>query len=235
MTQIAAPKTLAEEVYLRIRAGILNGRLLPGQRLKLVLLCEEHGASLSIVREALTRLAAERLVRSQPQQGFAVSSLSPAALRDMTFVRIQIESIALRRAIELGGIEWEAGIVAAHHVLANTPVHAEKDPKRLSEAYAAAHASFHFALTAACDSPLLLDYQRTLYDASEQYRRLSYLMRSERRGVRDKAGDHRKLMEATVARDADRAIRLLTTHYEATTRNLIDCGILDSGSVGDAA
>ncbi len=235
MTQTAAPRTLAEEVYLRIRAGILNGRLLPGQRLKLALLCEEHGASLSIVREALTRLAAEKLVRAQPQQGFAVTSLSPAALRDMTFVRIQIESIALRRAMELGGVEWEAGILAAHHVLANTPVHAADDPKRLSEAYAAAHAAFHFALTASCDSPLLIDYQRTLYDASELYRRLSYLMTRERRGVRDKAGDHRRLMEATLARDADRAIRLMTTHYEATTRNLIDSGILDGEPLGDAA
>ncbi|MBV9835031.1 MAG: GntR family transcriptional regulator [Alphaproteobacteria bacterium] len=235
MTQTVAPKTLVEEVYLRIRASILAGRLLPGQKLKLALLCEEHGASLSIVREALTRLSAEKLVRSQPQQGFTVTSLSPAGLRDLTFVRIQIESIALRRAMELGGVEWEAGVLAAHHVLANTPVHAGDDSKRLSEAYAAAHASFHFSLTAACDSPLLLDYQRTLYDASELYRRLSYLMTRERRGVRDKAGDHRRLMEATLARDADRVIRLLTTHYEATTRNLIDSGILDSEPLGDAA
>lgn len=235
MTQTVASKTLVEEVYLRIRASILAGRLLPGQKLKLALLCGEHGASLSIVREALTRLSAEKLVRSQPQQGFTVASLSAAGLRDLTFVRIQVESIALRRALELGGVEWEAGVLAAHHVLANTPVHAANDSKRLSEAYAAAHASFHFALTAACDSPLLLDYQRTLYDASELYRRLSYLMMRERRGVRDKAGDHRRLMEATLARDADRVVRLLTTHYEATTRNLIESGILDNEPLGDAA
>jgi len=232
VAQTQRAKTLAEEVHQRIRADILAGRLLPGRRLKLALLCEEHGVSLSIVREALTRLAAEKLVRAQPQQGFAVVALSAAELRDLTFVRISIESVALRRSIELGGVEWEAGLLAAHHRLANTPVHTSEEPKRLSEAYTEAHALFHEALTAACGSPWLCDLQRSLYDNSELYRRLSYLLTPRRR---NKGAEHRSLMDAALARDADRAVALLTEHYESTTRTLIESGILERQNIGDAA
>jgi DNA-binding GntR family transcriptional regulator len=225
-------RTLAEEVHQRIRGDILAGRLLPGQRLKLALLCQEHGVSLSIVREALTRLAAEKLVRAQPQQGFAVTSLSVAELQDLTFVRITIESVALRRAIERGGVDWEARLLATHHTLLNTPVHTADDPKRLSEAYAQAHAQFHDALTAPCDSPRLRELQRSLYDTSELYRRLSYLLNRRRR---NKAAEHRALMDAALARDADRAVALLAEHYESTTRTLVASGILGQQGIGDAA
>lgn len=225
-------KTLAEEVHQRIRADILAGRLLPGQRLKLALLCDEHGVSLSIVREALTRLAAEKLVRAQPQQGFAVTALSVTELRDLTFVRIAIESVALRRAIELGGVEWESRLLAAHHRLAHTPVHSPADPKRLSEAYAQAHAQFHETLTEACGSPRLLELQRSLYDTSELYRRLSYMLNRRRR---NKAGEHRGLLDAALARNADKAVAMLAEHYESTTRTLVESGILERPAIGDAA
>ncbi len=225
-------KTLSEEVHQRIRADILAGRLLPGQRLKLAQLCQQHGVSLSIVREALTRLAAEKLVRAQPQQGFTVTALSPAELRDLTFVRISIESVALRRSIELGGLEWEARLLAAHHTLANTPVCATDDPTRLSEAYAEAHALFHEALTAACDSPRLCELQRSLYDTSELYRRLSYLLNRRRR---NKAAEHRSLMDAALARNADKTVALMVEHYESTTRTLLESGVLERQGIGDAA
>lgn len=225
-------RTLAEEVHQRIRGDILAGRLLPGRRLKLALLCQAHGVSLSIVREALTRLAAEKLVRAQPQQGFTVTALSAAELQDLTFVRIAVESVALRRALERGGVAWESRLLAAHHTLANTPVQSPDDSKRLSEAYAQAHAEFHQALTSACDSPRLCELQRSLYDTSELYRRLSYLLNRRRR---NKAAEHRALMDAALARDADKAVALLTEHYESTTRTLVESGILEQQGAVDAA
>lgn len=225
-------KTLAEEVHRRVRADILGGRLLPGQRLRLATLCADYGVSLSIVREALTRLAAEKLVRAQPQQGFAVTSLSAADLRDMTFVRIEIEGLALRRSIERGDVAWESRLLAAHHTLVNTPVSPPDEPKRLSEVYAAAHATFHHALVDACDSPMLLDMRRSLYDASELYRRLSYMLTRNRR---DKAGEHRSLLDAALARDADRAVVVLAQHYENTTKRLLASGILERQGINAAA
>ena len=69
-------RSLAEDVYEALRADVLLGRRLPGARIQLRDLADEHGVSLSVVREAVTRLASEDLVVATPQRGFRVRSLS---------------------------------------------------------------------------------------------------------------------------------------------------------------
>ena len=165
--------TLSELVYTSVRADILAGRVRPGERLRLAALTERHDVSLSVVREALTRLAAQKLVTAEPQLGFAVTTISSAELEDLTTVRCDIEGLALRRAIERGDIAWEARLVSAHHVLANTPATTPGEPQRVTEEWATVHADFHAALVDGCNSPLLRQIRRSLYDAAELYRRWS--------------------------------------------------------------
>ncbi|MDQ1491526.1 MAG: hypothetical protein QOJ23_4040, partial [Actinomycetota bacterium] len=70
--------TRTEEVYDELRRELLdlNGGLEPGQRLKLVDLAQRFDASLSVIREALTRLAGQGLLVATPQRGFSVRELS---------------------------------------------------------------------------------------------------------------------------------------------------------------
>lgn len=225
-------KTLVESVYRSMREAIMTGGLLPGQRLKISQLCEQYGVSLSIVREALTRLAAEKLLRSQPQHGFAVAALSPSELKDLTFVRIEIESVAIRRAVELGKLDWEARLVAAHHRLTNTPVAPEGKPKLVNLDFVEAHRAFHMTLVDGCSSPMLIDLCRSLYDASEMYRRLSYVVTNRRR---TRVDEHRAIMDAALSRDPGRTIALLAKHYQATTDRILRSGALETKNIGDAA
>jgi len=218
-----AEKTLAERVYQRIRADILAARLLPGRRMKLAMLCADYGVSLSVVREAMTRLAAEKLIRVQPQHGFTVPSLSEAELRDMTAVRSAIETMALRRSIERGDVAWEARIVAAHHTLANTPVHVADGSRRVSDAYTAAHANFHATLVDACNSPCLLDIRASLFDATALYRLLSVPLNPD---LRNKTGEHKAIMDAALARDIESAAALLAAHIDHTLQIILTSGIL---------
>jgi DNA-binding GntR family transcriptional regulator len=137
-------------------------------------------------------------------------------------VRCDIESLALRQAIERGDIDWEARLVAAHHVLINTPFCAPSDPLRVNEEWTAAHARFHAMLVDGCNSPLLRQVRSSLYDASERYRRWSVPADG---GQRDVGGEHRTLLEATLARDAPRAVDLLVEHFRRTTRILLEAGL----------
>src|SRR5438105_6636492 len=115
-------RSLTARVYASVRADILAGRFSPGQRLRPTDLAAANGVSLNVVREALSRLAGERLVQALPQQGFAVVRLSARDLHDLTEVRVLVETAALRRSIEHGDLAWESALVAAHHRLANTPM-----------------------------------------------------------------------------------------------------------------
>ncbi len=206
-----------EDIHEAVRSDILLGRRPPSSRLPLNDIAEQHGVSVSVVREAVTRLASEDLVEATPQRGFRVRPISLDHLRDLTWVRVRIETLALRESIARGDVTWEANLVAAHHRLAVTPTHFEDGSGNTD--WMAAHDAFHAALAAAAGSPVLERLRRQLYDASELYRYLSgNLPRHPTRAhIRD---EHKAICDAALARDSDRAVALLTQHLETTTHHL---------------
>jgi len=210
-------RSLVEDVYGTLRADILFGRRLPSSRLQLNELAEEQGVSLSVVREAVTRLASEDLVESTPQRGFSVRPLSVEHLQDLTWVRVQLESLALRQSIAKGDVSWEADLVAAHHRLAVTPMYFENGAGNTD--WLAAHGAFHAALAAAAGSPILERHRRQLYEASELYRMwASNLPHHPHRAHVDE--EHKAIFDAALGRDADLAVDLLTQHLQTTARHL---------------
>jgi DNA-binding GntR family transcriptional regulator len=212
-----SPDSITEAVYRRIRADLLSCRLLPGAKLGISKLQGELGISLGAVREALARLTSEGFVVAEPQKGFHAAPISIDDLRDLTDARVEIESLCIRRAIHHGGVEWEAGIVAAAHRLSRQPMQAATDPIRYDEEWSNAHDMFHGSLVAACDNRTLLSIREQLYAKSARYRWLSVSMASEARQV-DR--EHQALAAAVLERDADEATALLIMHIRETARIL---------------
>ncbi|TCC53361.1 GntR family transcriptional regulator [Kribbella capetownensis] len=210
--------TRVAEVYEQLRSDILAARLPPGERLKVNPLCARFGVSLSVVREALTRLTEQRLVRSVPQYGFTVATLDRASLVDLTEVRVQLETLALRWAIERADLDWETSVVAALYKLGRTPMYTEDPEPQVSEEWSDAHAALHTALAAGCASPLLLELRRGPYDASEIYRRWAKPRDGEKRDVH---AEHTAIVDAAIARDSATAERLLAEHIRRTTETLL--------------
>ncbi len=209
--------TRTQEVYEEIRADLLNGLFKPGERLKLAGLGQRFGVSASVIREALTRLAAQGLIVASPQRGFSVVALVVADVADLTQVRVQIESLALRQSIALGDVAWETSVVAAHHTLERTPVvRADGMP---NEAWSVAHRAFHQALLAGCRSPRLEAIADSLRDSSELYRRWYWSLIEEHE--RDVMAEHGQLKDLALTRDSDAAVAALTEHIERAPRALI--------------
>lgn len=211
--------TRVERVYNALRGDILAGRRPPGTRLLLADLLGAYQASMGVVREALTRLQGEGLVEAEPQYGFHVIAISDSSLRHLTEARCVIETLVLRSSIANGGIAWESDVLAAHHRLDRTPQMDAADPSQVSEEWSAAHAAFHLALLAACPNPFLLSSAVSMRDSAELYRRWS-VPRDE--SHRDIPAEHRGLLEAALAHDADAAAELLTRHIQRTTDILLE-------------
>lgn len=209
---------LTQGAYEQLRADLLSCRILPGTKLKIQELCTRLSVSLGAIREALSRLTSEGLVVAEPQRGFRASPISPEDLQDLTKVRIEIEGLCLRRAIELGDVDWESRLVAAFHRLSRTPERVLDDPQRISDDWAEAHAGFHQALVDGCQSPWLLRLHGQLYDQSERYRRLSVTLATKTRKI---GNEHQAILDAVLKRDADKAVALMTEHLGATTRILL--------------
>ena len=81
-----------------IREAIVDGRLVPGQRLKEVQLANELGISRTPIREALLLLQAEGLVEATPNRGSTVRAYDVGELEDMYELRAVLEGHAARRA-----------------------------------------------------------------------------------------------------------------------------------------
>ena len=186
-------------------------------------LCAQYDASVGVTREALTWLEGQGLVRAHARQGHIVTPLSREDLEDLTQTRMAIEPIVLRLSIEHRDLEWESGIVAAHHTMKRTykllheetPDAAERADQL--EKWSTVHANFHDALFRACPLQRLMAIARMLSEEASLYRRWSDSLVSSR----DVLAEHLDLMDAALAGDADLASSLLTDHIARTAKGLI--------------
>lgn len=227
---MAGKATGQERVHSQVRADILGGRLHPGQRLRFAQLCEDYGASVGVVREAMSRLAEQGLVTAEAQQGVKVVSISRDDLIQLTQARVCVETYALRLAISEGDLAWESKLLASHHALERTPMLAEGGTPHLNDSWSAAHAVFHENLLSGSSNLRLCSIAANLRDSAEIYRRWSV---SEVKGAaRDIPAEHRAILEATLARDADRAAALLQQHFELTTKLLLDSDLVEDPADG---
>lgn len=207
----AKGRTLVETAYATLRNQIIDGTLTPGAKLRTEELRARYDVSGSTIREALTRLLGEALVTSEGQRGFRVAPASLDDFRDLTAVRKLIETEALRQAIAAGGEAWEAGIVAAFYRLSKVEERLREDPEGAVAEFEERNRDFHRALIAACPSAWLHRLHAQLYQQSERYRRL---VASRRAIPRDVHAEHQGIFDATLARDADLAVKRAGEHIE---------------------
>ncbi|MEZ0075493.1 GntR family transcriptional regulator [Planotetraspora sp. GP83] len=217
MSRPAKSTTLTQKVHGQLKMAILAGRFRPGERLPLAALAKEHGVSLSVLREAVTRLAEQELIISEPQLGFRVKPLSAEDLSDLTAVRVDIETLALRRSIARGDVAWEARVIAAHHTMDRMRPTADTE---LHQEAAEAHLNFHADVLAACGSPRLIKIATDLRESAELYQRWAAPFGLQE--GRDAIREHRDLLDAMLDRDTERAVAVLTQHIQRTAQLLLD-------------
>ncbi|HEU5017118.1 MAG TPA: FCD domain-containing protein [Pseudolabrys sp.] len=216
-TKLASPSTTrAKVIAKKLRADILNGRLSPGTKLHLDELKNALGVSLSPLREGLSRLAAEGLVKVEDQRGFSVAPVSRRDFHEIIDLRSMLETKALRASIEQGDDVWEADLLATHHILSKLDDKRWKQP--YFEQWEEKHRAFHSSLISASNSPLLLNFCQILVDMNHRYRRIFNLKNPPNRDI---AREHRALMDAALNRDADKACSLLKEHIDRTARYIV--------------
>lgn len=85
-----------------LRPRILEGELKAGARLREQELSDDYGVARHTLRAALRSLAAEGLVKIEPNRGARVASLGTKELHDIADLRIALETEAARLALERG-------------------------------------------------------------------------------------------------------------------------------------
>lgn len=209
------PATLVESAYRSLRRDIIEGRLLPGKKLRIEHIKDNYGVGAGTLREALSLLIADALVISQGQRGFSVAPASLADFNDITEIRVMLECQALRQSIELGDDNWEAELLAAFHRLTKAENKLSEVGNR--EEWEVRNRIFHEVLISACPSHWIKHFLFILYQQSERYRRMSLQQKS---GPRDIHAEHEALFKAAIERKADLACEILAEHIRLTFKSV---------------
>ncbi len=210
----AGYRTLIERTHGLLREDILNGRLVPGEKLLVEHLKSRYDVGAGTIREALSRLVSEAMVVAEGQRGFTVAPISIEDLTDVTNVRVAVETEALRLSVRNGGAEWRERLSAAWEHLSSLeqPLRDENVAR-----WEAANAAFHEALLADCGSPWTLRLVRQLTQHAERYRRYAIGLHTGR----DVHAEHRQIFDAAIAGQDARAALALESHIRATPELIV--------------
>ena len=212
---------IGEAAYRRIRLDIVFGRLPPGQKLTLDRMKEAYGASVSTLREILNRLSSEGLIVAEGAKGFAVMPVSPDDLRQIASMRELLEGHALKESFDAGDVEWEGRVVAAHHKLATMEKRMAAGMRSEAETWKRYDWEFHHALISACGSRVLLETHASIYDRYLRYQMIAAVYRGEAA-----SGEHRRLLEAALARDWRTAQKTLGAHVHDCVAQMLRGGLI---------
>lgn len=145
-------ETLGERVTGELRALLIAGRLAPGEKLSLRRVAEALGVSMMPVREAVSRLAADKALEVLPGRAVRVPVLTLAQFRELTRIRLVVEGFAAEEATTVI-TDAQIAVVAQHEAAF---LAAAKDPPDPAAAVGA-NRDLHFALYEAAGMPSLIE------------------------------------------------------------------------------
>jgi DNA-binding GntR family transcriptional regulator len=212
---IAGQDTASFEVYRQLRSDIVNCVLKPDERLRFDVLRSRYTAGIGTLREALSHLVSDGLVRTEAGRGFRVAPVSVQDLMDITEWRVEFEVRAITQSIQRGDDAWEAEVVTSFHLFSLVEVPARDAAVEVLTAWGVRHRRFHDSLVSACGSPWLLHFRSVLFEQARRYQVLSMMSGEPRLPRKDE--EHRNLMKAALERNTERAALLSEQHIRKTT------------------
>jgi GntR family transcriptional repressor for pyruvate dehydrogenase complex len=215
------PANLSAQIATAIRENIISGQLIVDQRLPSEAELADHfDVSRPTVREALKRLAAQSLIRTQRgasggafinrisfQEAYAQQITTSTLLLSMNDVSFETACEA-RFALERSCATLTAKRRSADHLAAmRAEIHRQGQPGLTDEAFCASDVTFHRALVDGADNPVL-SYQ--LAGAVEAMQPLMNMITFSARDRERIIALHIKIADAAEAQDASAVFDGLT-------------------------
>lgn len=218
--------TLAEQVFRRIQAAIVQGEIAPGSKISEPELARTYGISRGPLREAIHRLEGQRLVIRVPHAGARVVSLGVRELVELYQIRESLEGMACRLAaqrITRAEVDELRRVLDAH----------ERD-----EAFQAGRGyyqqegdyDFHYRIIQASGNATLAQLLcNDLYQLVRMYR-IQFSSTPNR--PQQAFMEHQRILEALADGDGELAELLMRRHIAASRRNVEQQ--VDNQNRGDA-
>ncbi|MFC3835070.1 MULTISPECIES: GntR family transcriptional regulator [Deinococcus] len=201
MTSFERPTLVRDGVYEHLRRALLDGDLVPGERLGEVELGQQLGVSRTPIREALVRLTQDGLLTTEANKGVRVRTVTAAEARDAYVVREELDGLAAALAAQAHTAADARGLTLALDALDAARGTDYREQTRLDLAY-------HRAVTAAAHNTVLGILAR---DLEQRVALIKHQTRTYNAHP-DTAAQHAAILRAVLDRDADAARDAARTH-----------------------
>ncbi|MCF4097990.1 GntR family transcriptional regulator [Maritalea mediterranea] len=208
-TNVRASASAADLIFEALREAIFTGEIRAGEHLRQDALADMFNTSRIPVREALSRLEQQGLVKTERYKGTTVTSLSVDEVREIFEFRALLEGEVIRYAVENMDDETIEKARRACDAFAT-----ETDSARYGEL----NRDFHYALYAKAERPYHLKIVSQALDRIESYLRAQLVLTD---GMERARREHMGILNACSSRDADKAVALTRAHILGASESLI--------------
>ncbi|MBN9070317.1 MAG: GntR family transcriptional regulator [Rhizobiales bacterium] len=204
---------LSEQVYLMVRGLIVSGRMRPGETVIEAALAARLGVSRTPVREALKRISDEGLIDVFAQSGTFIAPISRKALEEAYLIRTALEAESVSRAagnLTAAAADRFADNIAAHELAINRRRFG--DAIRLDD-------TFHRMIAEVNGLHMLW---RAVDISKAQMDRGRHLAIPEPGLGAVTIRQHRQILDAMQAGDAEHAAQCMREHLATSLRNTLE-------------
>jgi DNA-binding GntR family transcriptional regulator len=199
-----------ETIVARITSALIEQRLPPGTKLGEVALGEVFGVSRTKIRQALNRLAQEKLVTLLPARGAFVTTPQPRDARELFDARRVIERVVIER--------FTASATRAQNAVLRE--HLARERASIAAGDAALRnrllGEFHVLIAEMAGNAVIAELLRELVQRST----LVTLLYQSTRAASCSSAEHDALLDAVRRRDAIAAVRLMEQHLTHVEHDL---------------
>jgi len=205
-------KTIRRKTYEYLREKLLNGEIPPSQHLIEAKIAKDLGTSRTPVREAFHSLELEGLIESIPRVGYVVKSTSEKEVEEICEIRMAIEGVAARWAIE------KAHKKLIEELKKNISISGGRVSKGNAKAFIDLDARFHEIIARHSGSQRLLELAQTLRRHMLRYRIQSiYSVENVLRAIEG----HKGILRAIEKRDLEELNKAIRYHMEQSKSDIL--------------
>ena len=213
MNQLSTPpQPLHEQIYLSLRASILEGDIGQGDRLVESRLAEEMRVSRTPIREAIRRLQQEGLLTRDPAAGITPAAVSASSAIQLYDCRIALETLAVEGACRHATAEQIAHLQHLQQQ-ADALLEAAPPPDDVALAQRDLNYTFHRAIADASQNPWLVSL---LDQLGNQVKLLRLQILQTPPEVAAIQAEHWDIIAAIARRDAPTATAKMRHHLEVS-------------------
>ena len=195
--------TLPQDLFIRLRNDILQGKFVAGSKLSEQQICDEYMVSRTPVREAFQKLELEGVIEIIPKRGAFVLKQTKQDIDDVYEIMKALESVAIRLAIERIDDETIKRLQELYELMEFYTVKADLEKLR------SVNEEFHNTIYEATNNPMIM---QTLSSCQTRVRNNQYRKEHGTDFLEEELAEHEAIFMAIVAKDRETAAAAAVRH-----------------------